>query len=125
MLFKPLFGQAVPHCPRLIETAKLGRIATHSPTAEARRAATHMKQVAALRKWIPSDLPGWLDEDCYRRDILPKLSGLRVKKLRLALDVSHPYASMIRKGDRIPHPRHWVALAGLVGMTNELASTEH
>ena len=47
---------------RLIETAKLGRIATHSPVAEARRAATHMKHVEALRKWNPSDLPSWLDD---------------------------------------------------------------
>ena len=101
---------------RLIETAKLGRIATHSPTAQARRAATHMKQVEAQRKWKPEDLPQWLDEEFYRREIVPRLSALTVKSIRTAIDVSHPYATLIKRGDRIPHPRHWDALAKLVGL---------
>src|SRR6516162_9497823 len=113
---------------RLIETAKLGRIATHSPVAEARRAATHMKQVEAQRKWKPEDLPQWLDEEFYRREIVPRLSALTVKSIRTAIDVSHPYATLIKRGDRIPHPRHWDALAklvGLVGVSSELPSAEH
>jgi CRISPR-associated endonuclease Cas1 len=35
----------------LLEQAKLGRIATHSASAEARRSATQSKQAQALRKW--------------------------------------------------------------------------
>ena len=42
---------------------------------------------------------------------LPDL--LRARSIRLALDVSHPYATNIRRGTAIPHPRHWVALADL------------
>jgi hypothetical protein len=83
--------------------------------AEARRAATHMKQVEAQRKWYSEDLPKWLDEDYYRREILPRLSALTVKSIRTAIDVSHPYATLIKRGDRIPHPRHWMPLAELVG----------
>jgi CRISPR-associated endonuclease Cas1 len=99
----------------LLEQAKLGRIATHSASAEARRAATHMKQVEALRKWNPSELPKWLDEGFYRQEILPRLSGFTVKAIRLAIDVSHPYATLIRRGVSIPHPRHWLPLAELTG----------
>ena len=33
--------------------------------------------------------------------------------IRLALDVSHPYETNIRRGTSIPHPRHWLSLAGL------------
>jgi CRISPR-associated endonuclease Cas1 len=102
---------------RLIETAKLGRIATHSPAAEARRAATHMKQVEAQRKWNPSELPSWLDEEFYRREILPRLSEFTVKKIRVAIDVSHPYATLVKRGLRIPHPRHWLRLAKLAGIS--------
>jgi hypothetical protein len=40
----------------LLQQAKLGRIATHSASAEARRSATQAKQAQALRKWNPSDL---------------------------------------------------------------------
>jgi len=36
-----------------------------------------------------------------------------VKAIRLALDVSHPYATNIRRGTSIPHARHWVKLAEL------------
>ena len=41
----------------LPEQAKLGRIATHSVVAEARRPATQSKQAQALRRWKASDLP--------------------------------------------------------------------
>lgn len=98
----------------MLRQAELGRIATHTATAEARRAATHAKQIKALREWNPTDLPSWLDEDFYRREILPRLSEFTVKKIRIALDVSHPYATLIKRGDKIPHPRHWVALAKLL-----------
>ena len=99
----------------LLNQAKLGRIATHSQIAEARRSATQTKQAQALRRWNPSDLPAWLDEDCYRREILPRLSKFTVKKICLAIDVSHPYATLIRRGVSIPHPRHWMLLAELAG----------
>ena len=100
----------------LLRQAKLGRIATHSAMAEARRAATHAKQVEALREWNPCDLPEWLDENCYLQNVLPGLAKLSVKKIRLAIDVSHPYATLIKRGSKIPHPRHWKSLANLAGI---------
>ncbi len=99
----------------LLTQAKLGRIATHNAIAEARRSVTQARQAQALRNWNPSDLPTWLDEDCYRREILPRLSNFTVKKIRLTIDVSHPYATLIRRGVSIPHPRHWLPLAELTG----------
>jgi len=102
----------------LLAQAKLGRIATHSATAEARRSATQRKQFAAIRSWNPSDLPRWLNEKAYKSMILPRLSKLTVKTIRLALDVSHPYATNIRHGAAIPHPRHWVKLANLAGINH-------
>jgi hypothetical protein len=103
----------------MLKQAKLGRIATHTAIAEARRAATHANHLEALRKWNPSDLPKWLDDDTYRREILPQLARFTVKKIRLALNVSHPYATLIRRGSTIPHPRHWVPLAELTGYQEE------
>jgi hypothetical protein len=69
----------------LLRQAKLGRIATHRAIAEARRAATQAKQAEALRKWNPSDLPKWLDENFYRREVLPRLSELTVRGIRIAI----------------------------------------
>jgi hypothetical protein len=88
----------------LLNQAKLGRIATHSAIGEARRSVTQARQARALRNWHPSDLPTWLDEDCYRREILPRLSKFTVKKIRLAIDSLIPtqrssdaeYRSLIR-----------------------------
>ena len=102
----------------LLEQAKLGRIATHRPSAEARRSATQTKQFAAIRSWNPSELPSWLNEKAYRSKILPGLSKLTVKTIRVAISVSHPYATNIRRGTSIPHPRHWVTLAKLAGVKN-------
>jgi hypothetical protein len=99
----------------MLEKAKLGRIATHTPIAEARRSATQAKQHQALRDWNPSALPTWLDEDTYRQKILPRLAKFTVKAVRLSIDVSHPYAVLIKRGERIPHPRHWLALSDLTG----------
>jgi hypothetical protein len=104
----PLVGRA-----NLLQAAKLGRIAAHAPTAEARRSASHIKQVEAQKQWNPSDLPKWLDEDYYREKVLPRLSQLTITKIQVAMDVSFPSAAMVRKGIKIPHPRHWLALSNL------------
>jgi len=115
-------AKCVPDVNRenLLRQAKLGHIATHSAIAEARRSATQAKQAQAMSKWNPSELPKWLDEDFYRREILPRLSTFTVKRLQLAIDVSHPYATLVRRGDRMPHPRHWLVLAKLVGVSDSL-----
>jgi hypothetical protein len=55
-----------------------------------------MKQVEALRKWDPSDLPRWLDEEFYRREILPRVSELTVKKAGIAIDLFHIKIDLIK-----------------------------
>ncbi len=99
----------------LINAAKLGRIATHTPQAEARRAATMRRQEAAKQAWKPSDLSEWLTEKVYREKIQPRLAAFTVPAIASALEVSKPYATDIRAGKRVPHPRHWRILAALVG----------
>ena len=47
---------------------------------------------------------------------MPRLADFTVKKIRTVIDVSHPYATLIKRGDKIPHPRHWVRLARLAGV---------
>lgn len=100
----------------LINAAKLGRVATHDPKAEARRAATMRRQEAAKRAWKQSDLPEWLTEKVYREQIRPRLATVTVRTLMEALEISKPYATDIRNGKRVPHPRHWFALAKRVGL---------
>jgi len=97
----------------LINAAKLGRIATHTPNAEARRGATIRRQEAAKQAWKPSDLPEWLTGKVYREQIQPKLATFTASAIASALEISKPYATDIRAGRRTPHPRHWLTLAAL------------
>jgi hypothetical protein len=102
----------------LLEIAKSGRVATHSPAAEMLRSKTQNRQREALRVWNPSEKPSWLTEEFYRTRIFPELPRIQVPKISSALRVSKPYATEIRKG-RLPHPRHWLPLATLIGLSQE------
>jgi hypothetical protein len=75
-----------------------------------------LKHRKKIKEWKPSDLPAWLTRDVYVNKILPALAGVAKSRIRSALGVSEPYSSYIQAGRRIPHPRHWQALAKLVGL---------
>lgn len=93
---------------------KLARLERFDPLAQARRAQSQRRQIAAQRAWNPNDKPCWLDEKYYRERIQPRLLTVRVSKIQSVLSVSDPYALRIRAGRCIPHRRHWFVLATLV-----------
>ncbi len=101
---------------RMIEVAKLGRANTHSAIAQARRGASQSNQRRAERSWNPDSQPDWLTETVFRSQVQPLLSRIEVSRIAKSIDVSHPYATSIRRGDRLPHPRHWQNLAHLTGV---------
>jgi hypothetical protein len=70
--------------------------------------------------WEASSLPAWLNEECYLQKVQPRLRMIKVREIAQAMQVSKPYAALIRAGRRRPHPRHWQALAALVGVTGPL-----
>ncbi|MHB8486652.1 MAG: CRISPR-associated endonuclease Cas1 [Candidatus Acidiferrales bacterium] len=112
----PYCGACSPLANRgnLIEAAKSGRMAAQTPKAEALRSETARRQMAAKLAWNPSDLPAWLTEEVYHEKIQPKLATVTVSAIASALGVSKPYATDIRAGKRVPHPRHWLTLVKLV-----------
>jgi len=103
----------------LIKAAKLGRVAGHSPEARARQAEKQRQHAAELKAWKPSEKPDWLTEEVYRERIQPRLASITVPAIASALGVSQPYAAEIRTGRYLPHPRHWLALARLVGVSQD------
>jgi CRISPR-associated endonuclease Cas1 len=110
----------VPVCTdEIVKAARTGRLASHSSEAEAKRAESRRKHVSALRLWQQSDQPAWLDERAYLEKIQPRLVGVTVPAIRKALSVSKSYATNIRAGKRLPHPRHWKTLVGLTGVTSD------
>ena len=117
--------QGAPYCracspianrANLIKAAKLGRMAAQTPKAETLRSESARRQMAVKLAWNPSHLPEWLTEKIYREQIQPKLVTATVSAIASALKVSKPYATDIRAGKRMPHPRHWQTLARLSGM---------
>jgi CRISPR-associated endonuclease Cas1 len=97
--------------------AKQSRVNKCDPVAQARRAYTQGRQAIALRAWKLSDKPDWLDEKFYHEQIQPRLRTIQVPKIQASISVSEPYASRIRAGRCSPHPRHWLTLAQLVGVS--------
>ena len=96
---------------------KFVRLNARDPIAQARRADTQRRQTAARKAWNPSSNPGWLDEMFYREKILPRLATIAAPAISTTLGVSSSHATNIRAG-RVPHPRHWLKLARLLGMSS-------
>jgi CRISPR-associated endonuclease Cas1 len=99
----------------LLKAAQKGRIAAQQPQVLARLGEKQRSHRLAELAWKPEDKPAWLDETVYAAQVHPKLANYSISRIAMTLGVSLPYASDIRAGRRRPHPRHWLALAGLVG----------
>jgi hypothetical protein len=98
---------------RLVEVARLGRIAGHTSEAIAKEAATHRKHAQARAAWNPAMQPAWLTDQMFSEKIQPALAKASATAIARSIGVSRWYAGRIREGYR-PHPRHWRALAELV-----------
>jgi len=99
---------------------RVGRKNAQQPESLAKRSATQRHHKQAIQNWKPSDLPVWLTRDVYVKQVQPALASMAKSRIGAALGVSEPYSSDVRAGKRIPHPRHWQALAQLVGLDSKL-----
>lgn len=100
---------------RLIEGAKIGRIAGHTPEAIAKERASQRRHAQARSLWQSSNQPAWLTPKFYSERIKPLLATVSTSQMARGIGVSRWYAGRIRKG-YLPHPRHWRRLASLVGI---------
>jgi hypothetical protein len=92
----------------LEEQKAAGRDPTHGATAAARRAETNITRKREARKW--DEQHGKLvDLSAFERDILPLIQDVPLSRLQRASGLSLRYVSLIRRGERTPHPRHWSA----------------
>lgn len=89
-----------------------------SPVAQAQRAETKRLNDRAVKNWDRGSQPEWLTPEAYATKIQPRLGAIRPTEIMRAIGVSWMYASHIRRGLKRPHPRHWVKLAELVGVTD-------
>jgi hypothetical protein len=100
---------------RLISAASLGRVAARSPEARAKHGASRRRHAQACSDWDASMQPAWLTDQVYTEEIQPHLAQVSTSAIASRIGVSRWYAGRIREDYR-PHPRHWQALAQLVGV---------
>ena len=98
----------------MLDAARIGRLTANGPEAQAKRAIKAHKNALAQHSWKASDQPAWLTPELFMKEIQPLLANVTMSVIRSSIGVSNWYASKIRQGYR-PHPRHWLALAGLSG----------
>jgi CRISPR-associated protein Cas1 len=100
---------------RLVNASKIGRVAARSPESRAKHKASRRRHAQACSAWDASRQPAWLTSEVFSQQIQPLLAKIPASAIRSRIGVSRWYAGRIRKGYR-PHPRHWQALAKLVGV---------
>jgi CRISPR-associated protein Cas1 len=103
---------------RLASAAKLGRVAAQGPEARAKHVASRKRNAQAESAWDESSQPAWLTPEVFSQRIQPLLASISTSVIRSRIGVSRWYASRIRQG-YLPHPRHWEALAQLVGVSSD------
>lgn len=64
---------------------------------------------AANREW--ERIHGRPDPAQFRSDVLPGLSSATLRQLQAATGLARALCTKIRRGDTVPHPRYWSALA--------------
>lgn len=90
-----------------------GKDPLQRPSTKAKLREARLRRIEEARQSVQSPVsPPQLEE--YRREVLPGLRGIPVRKLAAATGLSRPYCSEIRRGMKIPHPRHWESLRALL-----------
>jgi hypothetical protein len=94
---------------RLAELRAGGRDPAHGGSAARKRGASNsarMREARAFEQQV-GPLP---DREVFRREILPLIAGVPVRRLAEATGLTRQYCGMVRRGVSVPHARHWEAL---------------
>jgi CRISPR-associated endonuclease Cas1 len=126
-------GAHCPDCLLTVRTEEFDRARTKATAAlEALRrqgldpshggeAASKRARTLALRREEAKAFDAKVEElpprEVFIREILPTLQTIGVRAMAEATGLTRSYCSMIRKG-RVPHARHWPALAALASDTS-------
>lgn len=106
---RDLYSQAGP--AKLAALRAVGRDPAHGGTAAGKRRKRHLEQTRAAADW-EGERGDAADPDEFRREILPGLQAWSLREIRRRTGLSLRYCSQIRRGEKIPHQRHWEALRG-------------
>ncbi len=94
--------------------AVAGNDPRREPKVNRKRAAAISETHRRNQEWKREHGAPRRDEAWFWREVLPKLYGFSLKELVAATGLSLVACSRYRSGSRIPHPRRWDGLLGLV-----------
>jgi hypothetical protein len=69
------------------------------------------------REWDAAHAETIADAGLFAREILPAIQPLPLSDLVRATGLTHGYLSKIRRGEKVPHPRHWAAFRNVREVT--------
>jgi CRISPR-associated endonuclease Cas1 len=84
---------------------------SHGGDAGKRRGATQSRQQRERREWEAANPGASFDPESFTREILPRIQGVPLSELARMTGLSLLYVSQIRRGVKVPHPRHWPSFA--------------
>jgi len=103
----------------MAQVALMGNAKRKTHRVKARVSRVLSDHAVANTWWSPASLPAWLNAEYYAKEIQPRLRTIKVREIAQALGLSRPYTALIRAGRRRAHPRHWQALATLIGFKDQ------
>jgi CRISPR-associated endonuclease Cas1 len=86
----------------------------HGGEAGHRRSATTARRQRERRVWEATNNGARPDPRLFEREILPLIRQAPLSDLVRATGLTHGYLSQVRRGNKVPHPRHWPKLRGTV-----------
>jgi CRISPR-associated endonuclease Cas1 len=89
---------------------------SHGGAAAEKRGATTSQRKRELQEWKVAHPGSIVDRELFAREILPVIQAVPLDELAHATGLTHGYLSQIRRGEKVPHPRHWPALLAAVSM---------
>ncbi len=92
---------------------------THTEGARVARSSANVRQWAAQQAWDQGKdqgVDGAMSRDWYLELVAPELRRVTLPAMARVTGASTSAASKWRAGRAVPHPRHWLALAELVGV---------
>lgn len=117
-------GAAADGLAALAKQRATGTDPAHGGEAGRKRGKRNAEHVAAIERWEQqrgaADTAHPVD---FARGILPRLRSVPLSVMAEATGLSLGYCSFVRRGQKVPHRRHWGSLARL-GDGTKAASEE-
>lgn len=92
---------------KLVQLRQEGVDPAHGGEAARKRGQSNRQHQNAVAEWnARNDRP---DSGVFQTEILPAIQDISLNQIAAATGLSVDYCSKIRRGLRVPHPRHWAA----------------